>query len=91
MYFTRENFKEDKFKNWWSSLDEKIFIFSFFTWKNREKKVKITLNIFKNCIWDKKKFLNTNPRIVQKKIILKFFYLKKTYKKIGKNICNMNP
>ena len=41
-------------------------------------------------MWEKK-FLKKNPRIVQKKFKKKIFLLKKPYKKIAKNLCNMNP
>ena len=56
---------------------------------------KISRNYFKYflklyLIWEKD-ILKKNPRIVQTKFILKFFYLKKPYKKIANNLCNKNP
>lgn len=56
---------------------------------------KISKNYFKYflklyLIWEKEIF-KENPMIVQTKLIFKFIYLKKPYKKIANNLCNMNP
>jgi hypothetical protein len=79
MYFTRENFMEDKFKDYSSSLGQKIFFFSFFAYKNRGKIGKISKNYFKYFLklylrWEQ--IIKHESKDCPKQIYFKIFLLK---------------